>query len=320
MRAVVFGFTLLLAVSCTTRTDEVVVYTSVDDVYAKGIFDAFTKETGIRVLPVFDTEEAKTLGLVHRILAEKGHPQCDVFWAGDSARTILLKKNGILNVYRSPSAADIPARWKDPDGTWTGFAVRGRTIVYNTKNVKDPPHKLSELTLPRWKGRVAIANPMFGTTASHLATLAQVRGEESTLAFLKALHANDIRVVGGNSHVRDLVARGDSDLGLTDTDDVWIGKSRGDPIEMAPAEDDIGALGIIPNTCAIIKGGPHASIAVKFVDWLLRPQTEEMLLHGPSKQTPVRRLPKDLLAPQIDWDRLADCEEFLIKAKAALGL
>ena len=70
MRAVLFGFALLLG-SCGPRTDEVVVYTSVDDLYAREIFAAFTKETGVRVLPVFDTEEAKTLGLVHRILAEK---------------------------------------------------------------------------------------------------------------------------------------------------------------------------------------------------------------------------------------------------------
>src|SRR5688500_17327831 len=65
MRAVVFGFTLLLASACRSRSEEVVVYTSVDDLYSKRIFEAFTKETGIRVLPVFDTEEAKTLGLVH---------------------------------------------------------------------------------------------------------------------------------------------------------------------------------------------------------------------------------------------------------------
>jgi iron(III) transport system substrate-binding protein len=161
---------------------------------------------------------------------------------------------------------------------------------------------------------------LFGTTATHLAMLAQVRGEDSTLGFLKSLRANDVRVVGGNSHVRDLVARGDCDVGLTDTDDFWIGKSRGDPIAMAPAEKDFGSLGIIPNTCAIIKSGPHASAATRFVDWLLRPETEEMLRNGPSKQIPVRGLPKDPEGSAIDWDRLADSEEFLVKAKAALGL
>ena len=96
MKAVLFGFSLLLATACRPRTDEVVVYTSVDDLYAREIFAAFTRETGIRVLPVFDTEEAKTLGLVHRILAEKAKPQCDVFWSGECARTVLLKKQVVI--------------------------------------------------------------------------------------------------------------------------------------------------------------------------------------------------------------------------------
>ena len=50
------AFSLLLAACSGSRSEEVVVYTSVDDLYAKDIFAAFTKETGIRVLPVFDTE------------------------------------------------------------------------------------------------------------------------------------------------------------------------------------------------------------------------------------------------------------------------
>ena len=320
MKAVLFGFSLLLATACSPRTDEVVVYTSVDDIYAKGIFAAFTKETGIRVLPVFDTEEAKTLGLVHRILAEKAKPQCDVFWSGECARTVLLKKEGALETYQPPSAKDIPARWADPEGTWTGFSVRSRVIVYNTARVKEPPRTLAEIAEPRWKGRVAIANPMFGTTATHMIALSQLWGEERALAFLRGLQANQVRVVGGNSHVRDLVARGDCDLGLTDTDDVYVGKARGDAIEIARTGFESGELCIIPNTAALIKSAPHPENGRRFLDWLLRRETEEMLYKGPAQQLPIRMLPKDAPAPPMDWDRLAASESFLLKAKGALGL
>jgi iron(III) transport system substrate-binding protein len=317
MKAVLFGFTLLLAAACGPRSDDVVVYTSVDDLYARDIFAAFTKETGIRVLPVFDTEEAKTLGLVHRILAEKDKPQCDVFWSGDCARSSLLKQRGILEPYRAPTAEAIGPEWRDPDGAWTGFGARARVIVYNTKSVKEPPKSVAELADPKWKGRIAVANPVFGTTAAHVAAIAQTGGEEAALKLFASLRANGVRFVGGNSHVRDLVARGDCDAGLTDTDDVWIGKQRGDAIEMVyPDQEGAGTL-VIPNSAALIKGAPRPAVAKKFLDWLLRPETELLLSKGPSRQMPVRGSDelRKIRAMKVDWGRLNDSEALLEKVK-----
>ena len=321
MRAAFLAFTLLLS-SCGSRSDEVVVYTSVDDLYAKEIFAVFTQETGLRVLPVFDTEESKTLGLVHRLLAEKDHPQADVFWSGDCARSALLKKKGVLEPYRAPTADAIGPSWRDPENAWTGFGARARVIVYNTKSVKEPPRTVAELADPKWKGRVAVANPLFGTTAAHAAALAQTGGEEHALRLFAALRANGARFVGGNSHVRDLVATGGCDAGLTDTDDVWIGKQRGDPIDMVfPDQDGAGTL-VIPNSAALIKGAPRASQGKRFLDWLLRPETEELLARGPSRQMPVRgtgELSK-IKAMKVDWGRLTESEALLDKVKSTLGL
>jgi iron(III) transport system substrate-binding protein len=324
MRAAIFGFSLLLGTACQSRSEEAVVYTSVDDIYSKQIFDAFTKETGIRVLPVFDTEEAKTLGLVHRILAERDHPQADVFWSGDCARSALLKKEGVLEPYRIPSAEAIGPEWRDADHAWTGFGARARVIVYNVKQVKDPPRTVAELADPKWKGRIAVANPLFGTTAAHVAALAQARGEDEVLKLFAALRANDVRFVGGNSHVRDLVARGDCDAGLTDSDDVWIGKARNDPIEMIyPDQDRDGTL-VIPNSAALLRGAPHAANARRFLDWLLRPETERLLSKGPSRQMPVRRDVSDEIskvrAMKIDWGKVSASEALLGRIKSTLGL
>jgi iron(III) transport system substrate-binding protein len=323
MRALLFGCALLLT-SCGSRREEVVVYTSADEEYASTIFAAFEKETSIHVAPLYDTEEAKTLGLVHRILAERDHPQADVFWSGDCARSALLKKKGVLEAYRSPAAESIGAEWRDPEHAWTGFGARARVIVYNTKRVKDPPRSIAELSDPKWKGRIAVANPLFGTTAAHVAALAQTGGEEAALRLFAGLRANEARFVGGNSHVRDLVARGDCDAGLTDTDDVWVGKQRGDPIEMIyPDQDGVGTL-VIPNSAALLKGAPHAANAKRFLDWLLRPETEALLAKGPSHQMPVRRNVSDelskLRAMKVDWGKLSESEALLDKVKSALGL
>ncbi|MBV8882123.1 MAG: extracellular solute-binding protein [Planctomycetaceae bacterium] len=317
MRAVIFGYILLLA-SCSPRADEIVVYASVDEVYARPLFEDFTRRSGIRVLPVFDTEEAKTLGLVHRLLAERQHPQCDVFWAGDCVRTALLKREGVLQPFEPKAAADIPAPWRDPDHAWTGFGARARVIVYNTKTVKDPPKTLAALADPRWRGRVAVANPMFGTTANHFAAL----GETEALKLAAALKTNEAKIVGGNSHVRDLVARGDCDLGLTDTDDVWIGKDRGDAIDLVyPDQDGVGTLAI-PNSAALVRGAPHPEQARRFIEHLVAAESEAFLAKGPSRQMPVRPGSGDLSKLRtmtVDWGKLSDSEGLLDRVKQALG-
>jgi iron(III) transport system substrate-binding protein len=320
----------LAAASCGGASPpEVVVYTSVDEVYAREIFQAFTRDTGVRVLPVFDAEEAKTLGLVHRLVAERARPQADAFWNGECSRTALLKEKGILEAYRSPSAQAVPAEWRDPEDTWTGFGARARVIVYNTRRVKEPPATVAELADPKWKGRAAMANPAFGTTAAHVAALAQKLGEEPALRLLAALKANGLRLAGGNSHVRDLVASGECDVGLTDTDDVWIGKDRGDPIEMVyPDQKEAGTL-VIPNSVALVRGAPRPAEARRFVDWLLRPETEALLARSRSRQMPVRKgVPGPAGAPElstlramsVDWVRITTSDVFFDRVRKTLDL
>ncbi len=316
---------LLLLASCTPAGPEVVVYASIDEIYARDLFDAFTRETGVRVRAVFDTEEAKALGLAQRIAAEKGRAGADVFWNGEAVRTARLASMGLLEPYRPSTAEAIGPAWRDPAGAWTGFGARVRVLVYAPARVKAPPRSLEELTRPEWRGRVAMANPMFGTTAAHVAALGRSRGEASTIALLAALKANGLRVVGGNSHVRDLVARGDCDLGLTDSDDVWVGKDRGDAIEMIVPTDAI----LIPNTAALVRGGANPAEARRFVDFLCRPSTEARLARGRSRQLPVRKevdVPPgalraaDVAALPTDWAALADAEAFLERVRKALDL
>ena len=320
---------LAFLAGCSGKSDEVIVYTSVDSIYAEEIFAAFTRETGLVVRPVYDTEEAKTLGLVHRLIAERARPQADVFWNGECARTAMLKREGILEPYVPAGANGIPASMRDADGAWTGFGARARVIVYNTERVKSPPRTLDELTRAEWKGRVAIANPVFGTTAAHAVALAQSRGLEGALRYFTALKDNGIRVVGGNSHVRDLVAGGQCDVGLTDTDDVWIGRARGDKIDMVyPDQDGAGTL-LVPNSAALIKGAPHAAQARRFLDFLLRPATEAALARGRSRQMPVRsdvEAPADvprvasLRSLPIDWSSVTTSEDFFARLRRVMGL
>src|SRR5690349_18045716 len=78
---------------------EVVLYTSIDEPVARPILDAFTQQTGIKVILKTDTEASKTAGLVETLRAENANPQADVFWNNEPFHTINLAEEGVLAAY-----------------------------------------------------------------------------------------------------------------------------------------------------------------------------------------------------------------------------
>lgn len=272
---------------------EVVIYTALDQIYSEPILKAFEKKTGIRVRPVYDSEAAKTTGLVSRLVAERERPRCDVFWNNEIARTIRLKDEGLLEAYVSPGAAGIPDSFKDPEGYWTGFAARARVLVYNTDLVDGEfevdalPREMMAMTDARWKGRIGMAYPLFGTTSTHAAVLFNEWGSEKARAFFEALKANDVKIYEGNMSVCRAVADGEIPLGLTDTDDVMLLIGQGEPIRFMLV--DHGGQGglLVPNTVSLVKGAPNATAGRALIDYLLTPEVEATLAACPSAQIPL---------------------------------
>ena len=281
----------------------VTVYVSTDRVFSEPILRAYEKQSGVRVDAVYDTEETKSTGLANRLLAEHARPQADVFWSNEPVRTLVLKARGALASYRSPSAHGIPAVVVDPDGFWTGFSARIRVIAYNTKLVKpaDAPQSVFDLAEPRWKGQVAIADPRFGSTSFHVAALYAIAGDEKMDEFFRRLKANGVRIVPGNSVVRDLVARGDVKVGLTDTDDVNVAIEDGQPIAMVlPDKAGLG-VPVMPNMVSLIANGPHPDDGRRFIDYLLSPEVERQLATSEAVQIPLHAgVPGPKNIPPID--------------------
>jgi iron(III) transport system substrate-binding protein len=241
----------------------VVVYTSQDQVYAEPILREFEKETGIRVKAVYDSEAVKTVGLANRLLAERSHPQCDVFWGNEELRTRQLAAQ---HVFRETNG-------------WAAFGYRSRRSVINTKFVaadKMPAAKtLGELTNEIWRGRVALAYPLFGTTATHFLALRQHWGEERWQGWCRALHANKPFLVDGNSVVAKLVGKGEAWIGLTDSDDIAAEQRNGAPVAALPLSED--SL-LIPNTVAVTRGAPHPEAAQRLFEYLQKPEVVERLV------------------------------------------
>ncbi len=298
---------------CENRP-EVVVYTSVDMVFSAPIFRYCEQQTGLRVKAVFDTEETKSTGVLNRLLAESKTPQADVFWSGDPVRPFSLLTRGMVQSYHPKNAKDIPEAFKDGNGHWTGFAARARVLLLNTKLV-DPKQvrSIEDLANPRWKGRVTIANPVYGTTTMHMAALFVHWGEQRTRQFLAALKQNDVRIASSNGEVKRLVVAGEMAIGLTDTDDAYEARKASRDIAVVyPDQQGIGTL-LMPTTAVLLKRSPHPPQGRQLLDCLLSRQVEQQMAqiaaHMPLRkgiETPqeIRQI-TDLKVMQVDYAKVS---------------
>jgi iron(III) transport system substrate-binding protein len=281
----------------------VTIYVSTDRVFSEPVLRAYEQRSGVIVQAVYDTEETKSTGLANKLLAEQARPQADVFWSNEPVRTLVLKSRGVLAPYRSPSAEGIPAALQDPDGYWTGFSARIRVIAYNTTMVTaaEVPTSVFDLVHPRWRGHVAIADPRFGSTSFHVAALYAAAGDERMDAYFRQLKANGVRVVEGNSVVRDLVARGEVAMGLTDTDDVNVAIEDRQPIAMVLPDAHGLGVPVMPNMVSLIAHAPHAEEGRRLIDYLLSRDVESQLARSDAVQIPLHAgVPGPKNIPSID--------------------
>ena len=268
-----------------------VVYAALDREFSEPILNRYEEASGVTVLTSFDIESTKSVGLTSQIMLERDRPRCDLFWNNEILNTLRLEEQGLLEVYRSPEAENYPQQFVSSEGHWHGFAARVRVLIVNTDLVspEEMPRSIHDLVDPEWRDKVAIAKPLAGTTATHAACLYAAWGETDADEFFSQLKQNS-KVLSGNKQVAHAVGRGEFAFGLTDTDDAFIEKQiNGQPVEIVfPDQGDaqMGAL-FIPNTLAIVKGGPNTEQAKKLVDYLLQSATEERLAQADSAQFPL---------------------------------
>jgi len=278
--------------------DALVVYCAHDAENAERVIRIFEKKTGIKVVPKFDTEATKSLALVELIRAERNNPRCDVFWNNEALGTMELAENGLLLTYSGENHARIPARFKDPENRWAGFAARLRVFIVNA-NAMPATRKALENAEKNNVPKMAIAKPLYGTTLTHFTLLAKQLGFENLQKWFRGKRADGLNVLNGNAAVKDAVAAGGCDFGWTDTDDFLEAKRPGAPVATLPVLLPDGKTIAIPNTVAIVKDAKHLDKAKAFVDFLLSEECETILANGPSGQIPLGPVDESKIPPFV---------------------
>jgi iron(III) transport system substrate-binding protein len=229
----------------------VVIYCAQDEDFAEPLLKDFENQSGIRVKAVYDNEAVKTVGLANRLFAERGHPQCDVFWANEEMRT---RRLALQEVFRQTNG-------------WAAFGYRSRRVAINTNKLSlaQAPGSLLELTNKAWFGKIALAFPQFGTTATHFQALRQLWGEEGWTRWCRALAANKAFIVDGNSVAVRMAGRGEAWIALTDSDDIAAGQREGMALAALPMNEETL---LIPNTVAVTRHAPHPETAQRLFEYL----------------------------------------------------
>ena len=283
---------------------QIVVYTSIDEPVARPILDDFTKKTGIKVVLKTDTEASKSAGLVETLRAEKANPQADVFWNNEIFHTINLANEGALAAYESPAAKDALGPYKDAAHRWCANGLRMRMIALapGAQGVRT----IEDLADSKLKGKICLANPAFGTTSGHIASLFVKWGPAKGEQFLRDLKANNVQLLGGNSEVVKQIAAGNFAAGLTDNDDVDSMIQEGGKLGAIPADtrDHAGTLAV-PCTVGLIAGAKHEAEAKQLIDYLLSKEVEDRLIAAHFAAGSVRTTKPALVLMRVDYDEIA---------------
>ena len=205
-----------------------------------------------------------------RVMVEAPSWQADMIWGFMNGHALVGTQRGFFIPYKSPAWADIPDKFKDPEGYWHGYNYWFAAAVVNTKLLIEKnlprPKSWMDLTNPAYKGEIVMPDPSTsGTAFLSVAAIMQIYGEEKGWDLLKRLGKNVAQYVQSGSAPADLVGRGEYAVGISWDQAIYGRIEKGFPIEAIVPEEgtafDLESVAIF-KTCKNMEG------AKKLVDWL----------------------------------------------------
>jgi len=250
-------------------------YMGPPDKTCAALAQGFEKKSGIK--PTFLRLSAGEA--INRVRAERNSPQASVVYGIGLPSMLTLKADGLLQAYKSPEAAAIPDRYKDPEGWWTGTDVDFIGIASNKKFLQEKglkaPKSWEDLTRPELLGQVCLGSPATsGTGYTFLTTILQLMGEQKGWEYMKRFNANVAQYTRSGIGPTQLVGRGEVGVGILFAHDILGSIDNGFPIEMSLPQEGTG----YDLFCAVmLKDAPEAAEAKRFIDWSLTPESVELL-------------------------------------------
>ena len=178
-------------------------------------FAAFEEETGLTVDFLFGDDA----DLRKRLEAEGEGSPADVYMTVDAGNLWAAAEAGLLQPLGSPTLDDaVPARYRAPDDSWFGLALRARTVLYNPDEVDpadfDPQDTYAGLTDPQWRGRLCMRDASEAYTQSLVAALIDLHGYAGAKEIVQGWIDNDVEIMSNDILLIEAVDAGRCDVAL----------------------------------------------------------------------------------------------------------
>ncbi|WP_303104164.1 ABC transporter substrate-binding protein [uncultured Mitsuokella sp.] len=256
--------------SSNTKDDGnvLVVYNCNTDDWTAPIVKEFQEETGIEVQLV----SGGSGELMARVKAEKDNPLGDVMWGGSGDSYLALSP--YLEPYESPEKANINPQFVVADNSFYNITMDPYVIAYNTDlvNPGEAPTGWKDLLDPKWKGKIAIADPAkSSSTYAVLLTMMDKLGGDPAIVNQLVKNLDGKIASGSAAQIKSL---SDGEYALTATFEEAVMKYivNGSHMKIVyPSEGTAISTGGI----GIIKGAKHMENAKKFIDFAMSKKVHE---------------------------------------------
>ena len=277
--ALAAAIAVAIASTAVAETGEVNVYSYRESKLIQPLFDAFTKDTGIRVNVI-----SASSGLEQRIKAEGANSPADVLLTVDIGRLEDAVRAGVTQPIASPALDKIvPAQYRDPEAHWYGISMRARVIYASKERVKQDAITYEELADPKWKGKICIRSGQHIYNNALFAAYIAHHGEAKAEQWLRGLKANlGRKPSGGDRETARDVAAGKCDLGIGNTyywalmtknpaQKPWADATKVILPTFAGDGTHVNLSGVV-----LAKHAPHKANAMKLIEWLVGEKAQRM--------------------------------------------